>query len=374
MGTRSGRRHGTGLALAAGAVLAVTVLAACSGSGSGSSGSTAAGSADGGSATSAPGGSSGPTGSGSVNNEHLNIAYLDYSVANPYDTPIEKQAKKVAAANNASITVFDGNNSPQTQYSQLQDIVASGKYQAVLVQAISGGQLVPAVQQALQAGLKVAAVDQPLGPDPTTAKIQVPGLTTSVTLVPQATIAEDLSDLIIKACASKNLDPCNVGYIWGVKASTVEQSTHKLVLAKLASHPEIKIIAEGECEYQQSVGLKSAQNMLTAHPNINLFYAPEQGLEGAMQAAEAAGKAPGTDIMFVGGGGGSHSLANVKSGKWFGLMWSAPGTTAKLATQQLIEGIRQNKTFPGTSVVSVLPNHAEVTRENADQFHSEYVG
>lgn len=370
MATRYNKRRTTTLALVAGAALLATVVAACSSASTDTGGTSPAGD----SVTPSSDTGSSSSGSSGAGNQHLNIAYLDYSVANPYDTPIEQQAKKVAAANNASVTVFDGNNSPQTQFSQLQDIVASGKYQGVLVQAISGGQVVPAVQQALKAGIKVAAVDQPLGPDATSSAVQVPGLTTSVTLVPEKQIAADLSDLIIKACASKHLNPCNIGYIWGVKASSIEAATHKLVLANLAKVPSIHIIAEGECEYQQSVGLKSAQNMLTAHPNINLFYAPEQGAEGAMQAIEAIGKTPGKDIMIVAGGGGTHSLANVKSGKWYGLMWSAPGTSSKLATQQLIEGIRQNKTFPGTSVLAVLPNHAEVTRANANQFTSEYVG
>jgi ribose transport system substrate-binding protein len=302
------------------------------------------------------------------------FALLSYAVANPYDTPTIEQAKAVAEANNASITVFDANNSPQTQFSQLQDIVASGKYQGVLAQPINGPQLIPAVQEALKAGVKVAAFDQILGPDKTTADVQVPGVTTSVSLILLDQVADNISSLIVDACASKNLNPCNVGYIWGVKAADTEQYVHKAIMDKLASHPEIKVVAEGESEYQQSVGLKSAQDMLTAHPEINLFYAPEQGVEGAMQASQAIGKKPGQDMLFVAGGGGSHSLENVKNGNWYGLSWSAPGTSAKLATEQLIQGIRENKTFPGSSVVTLLPDNGRVTKDNAGKFTSEYEG
>jgi len=382
MGKRSHERRATSLALVAGAALLMSLVAACGSDSKGSaspstspaSPTTGAASSAGTAASSGGTAAGGSSGSTATNNEPLEIALLSYAVANPYDTPTIEQAKAVAADNNASITVFDGNNSPQTQFTQLQDIVASGKYQGVLVQAINGPQLIPAVQEALDAGLKVAAFDQILGPDKTTADVQVPGVTTSVSLVLLDQIADNLSSLIIDACASKNLDPCNVGYIWGVKAADTEQYTHKAILDKLAQHPEIKVVAEGESEYQQSVGLKSAQDMLTAHPEINLFYSPEQGAEGAMQASEAIGRKPGEDVLIVAGGGGSHSLDNVKSGKWYGLTWSAPGTSAKLATEQLIQGIREGKTFPGSSVGSLLPDNAKVTKENADKFTSEYVG
>jgi ribose transport system substrate-binding protein len=44
--------------------------------------------------------------------------------------------------------VFDANNSPQTQFSQLQDVINSGQYNGIIVQPIFGTGLTSLVAQA----------------------------------------------------------------------------------------------------------------------------------------------------------------------------------------------------------------------------------
>jgi ribose transport system substrate-binding protein len=90
----------------------------------------------------------------------VKIAYMSFAVANTYDAPMLAAAKEVAAANNASVTVFDANNSPTTQYSQLQDAITSGGYQGIITQPIESTNLIPLVQQAISKGIKVVNIDQ----------------------------------------------------------------------------------------------------------------------------------------------------------------------------------------------------------------------
>jgi ribose transport system substrate-binding protein len=68
----------------------------------------------------------------------LNIAYLSFAVENSYDAPVLAAAQGVASDENANVKVFDANNSPQTQYSQLQDVINSGQYGGIIVQPIFG--------------------------------------------------------------------------------------------------------------------------------------------------------------------------------------------------------------------------------------------
>jgi ribose transport system substrate-binding protein len=98
--------------------------------------------------------------------KHLSIAYLSFAVENSYDAPMLAAAQAVAADNNATLKVFDANNSPQTQYSQLQDAINSGQYQGIIVQPIFGTGLTSLVKQAISKGIKVVNMDQILGPKP----------------------------------------------------------------------------------------------------------------------------------------------------------------------------------------------------------------
>ena len=72
-------------------------------------------------------------------------------------------AQAVASDANATVKVFDANNSPQTQYSQLQDVITSGQYNGIILQPIFGTGLISLVKQAVAKGIKVVNMDQVLG-------------------------------------------------------------------------------------------------------------------------------------------------------------------------------------------------------------------
>ena len=156
------------------ALAAVTVagvaLAAC-GSSSSSSSSSSTGTS---SSASASSGSSG---------KPLNLAYLSFAVENSYDAPMLAAAQAVASDNHATMKVFDANNSPQTQYAQLQDVISSGQYNGIILKPIFGTGLTGLVKQAISKGIKVVNMDQILGPNLSTDAPQVPGLSANVAFV-----------------------------------------------------------------------------------------------------------------------------------------------------------------------------------------------
>ena len=150
----------------------------------------------------------------------MRIAYLSFAVANSYDAPMLAAAKAAAKKGGAKITVFDANNDPKTQFSQLQTAATSKQYDAIIVQPIFGTGLISVVKQAIKNGIKVVNMDQILGPNLGHAKPQVPGLSGNVVFVPTA-IGTKLGNLVVQACAAKKLNPCNVGYLYrhqGVRA------------------------------------------------------------------------------------------------------------------------------------------------------------
>ena len=93
----------------------------------------------------------------------LHIAYLSFAVQNSYDAPMLAAAKSAAKAGGAVLKVFDANNSPTTQYTQLQDAITAHQYQGIIVQPIFGTGLLGLVKQAIAAHIQVADLDQELG-------------------------------------------------------------------------------------------------------------------------------------------------------------------------------------------------------------------
>ena len=262
--SRNVRRHRSAGATLAVLAAALTVAACGSSGDSGSSSSTSTASKAAANA-----------------NKPVRIAYLSFAVANSYDAPMLAAAQTVAKGNNSTIKVFDANNDPKKQFAQLQTATSSGDYDAIIVQPIFGTGLITGVQDAISAGKKVVNMDQILGKDMSTDQPQVDGLSGNVVFVPTE-IGTKLGKLVTQACQEQSLDPCNIGYLFDIKASALDVAIKKSFDAAIAGSP-VKIVAQGESFFTPALGLKAAQNMLQAHPDLNLIVGSDQGIEGAVR-------------------------------------------------------------------------------------------
>lgn len=297
---------------------------------------------------------------------HVRIAYLSFAVTNTYDAPMLAAAKKVAAAENATLTVMDANNSPTTQFSQFQDALASGSYQGIITQPILSTNLIPLVKEAAHKRIKVVNMDQILGPSLSTPAKQVPGLAGNVTFVP-TTLGYRFGSLVVAACKAKHLHPCNVGYMYDIKASALDGAIRSGFNQAIRSDHSIKIVAEGQDFFTPTDGFSAAQNMLTADPSINLIAASDQGIEGASRLS-------GHKLTFVGFGGSAAGLRGVKSGAWYGTVMQDPATEGRIATQEVIAAIRTGKSQAAVNPLASYPNFGIVTRANVSKFHAEWPG
>jgi ribose transport system substrate-binding protein len=313
------------------------------------------------------GDSGGSGGGGGGASKPVNIAYLSFAVANSYDAPMLAAAEAVASSKDAKITVFDANNDPKKQFTQLQNAASSGQFDAIITQPIFGAGLVAGVEDAIGQGVKVVNMDQILGEDLSTSEPQVEGLSANVTFVP-TDIGRKLGDLVVEACASKQLDPCRVGFLYDIKASALDVAIRKAFDEAIAGSP-VEIVAEGESFFQPSVALKAVQNMLQAESDLELIVGSDQGIEGAVQALPKK-----NDMLLVGFGGSAAAKAGVLSGQWFGDVAQLPATEGRLAAEAAIAAVRQDKNSGGHDPVAELPNEGVITKENAEQFDPEWPG
>lgn len=295
------------------------------------------------------------------------IAYLSFAVANSYDAPMLAAARAVAKSQGATVTVFDAANDPKKQFAQFQTAVTSKQYDGIVVQPIFGTALFPVVKQAIAAKIKVVNMDQILGPNAGTAKPQIAGLSGNVVFV-QTDIGRKQGRLVVQACRTQKLNPCNVGYLYSVKVSSLDTAIRKGFDSVIKGYPSIKVVAQGETFYQPAQALKSAQTMLQARSDINLIVGADQGALGAQQALG------GKKVVLIGYGGGAVGLKAVKAGRWFGTVMQRPATEGRLAMQCVIKAVKTGKGCGGIDVLASLPNGGVVTRANASKFKAEWPG
>ncbi|HEY1669357.1 MAG TPA: sugar ABC transporter substrate-binding protein [Trebonia sp.] len=353
------RSLGRSAAVAAVAAAALG-LAACSSSGSSTPSAPPASS----SAASAAAAASAPV------SKAVNIAYMSFAVDNTYDAPMLAAAQAVAATDGAKLTVFDANNNPQTQFNQLQTVISSGQYNGVITQPIVSTGLVSLVQQAISKGIKVVNMDQILGPSLSTDAPQVTGLSANVTFVPTK-IGTQMGQQVVAACASKNLNPCKIGYLYDIKASSLDEAIFGAFSAAIKGSP-VQVVTNGQSFFTPTTGETAVQQMLQAQPGLNLITGSDQGIEGAtvaLQTAHLTGK-----VLLVGYGASDAAIAGVSSGAWFSDVAQAPASEGRLAVQALVDAIKSGKVSGAIDPVADKPNGGIVTKDTAKQFTGEWTG
>jgi ribose transport system substrate-binding protein len=348
----------------AGLAAVALLLAAC---GSSSSSSTSTGSNAAATSASTTSTSASTSSSSSGSGKHVTIAYMSFAVANTYDAPMLAAAKAVAASENATVKVLDANNNPATQYSQLQDAITSGNYQGIITQPITSTNLIPLVQQAISKGIKVVNIDQILGPKLDTFQKQVQGLSGNVTFVPTE-LGNKFGQLVVQACKANHLNPCNVGYLYDIKASALDVALRSGFDQAIASDPSVKIVAEGQDFFTPAEGLKAVQDMLQSNSSINLIAGSDQGIEGAQQANTSK------KVVLVGYGGSAAGISGVTSGKWFGTVQQTPATEGRLGMQQVIAAAQNGTDSAAVDPLASLPNGGTIIKSNVSQFHAEWPG
>ncbi|MGH2842807.1 MAG: sugar ABC transporter substrate-binding protein [Solirubrobacteraceae bacterium] len=298
---------------------------------------------------------------------HLKIAYLSFAVDNSYDAPMLAAAQATAAANHATVKVFDAANNPATQYAQFQDAIAAGGYNGIITQPIESTNLIPLIKKAAKKGIKVVNIDQVMGPKLNTAKIQVKGLAGDFAQVPTQ-VGHALGVLTVRACASKHLNPCDIGYLYDIKASTLDNALQSGFDAAIKGH-NIKILATGQDFFTPSGGLTAVENMMSAAPNIEVISGTDQGLEGAQEDTSLP-----KSVVLVGYGGSAAGDAGVKAGRWYGTWSELPAKEGRIGMQTLVNAIRNHKDYPGVNSYAHQYDGGFVTKADLKHFTAQWPG
>jgi len=201
------------------------------------------------------------------------------------------------------------------------------------------------------------------------ARFAVPSA--NVTFVPTK-IGTQLGQQVVAACQAKNLNPCNIGYLYDIKASGLDNAISGAFDQAIKADPNAKIVAQGQSFFSPTTGLTAVQDMLQADPNINLIVGSDQGIEGGAQAlatAHLTGK-----VILVGYGASAAALAGVASGAWYSDVAQAPASEGRLAMQALITAIQTGKVSGAIDPVAGLPDNGIVTKADVSQFTAEWPG
>lgn len=277
------------------------------------------------------------------------VAFFGFAAANSFAQATWAGIQQTTKADGVTAKFFDPAFSPQTQVSQIEDAITTGQYQVFVIQANDGNAVVPAVQRAIRQGITVVGEFTTIGTRYDTIAPQVPGLI----FVGEAPVANghSLGKLGIQACAG--LNPCKLAYLQGDESLPLDVARTKAVLQTLKTASNVQVVAQPQGGYTQADGLKAGQDVLSAHPDVNVIMGSSQAIEGTEMAVKKAGKLG--KIKLIGNGGSCQALAGVLSGAWFASYIVAERSSGAKAAQLGIDAA-EGKSVPHSFNTDQLQN------------------
>jgi ribose transport system substrate-binding protein len=282
----------------------------------------------------------------------IQIAEFYYNPS-PYGIASYKAAIQEGNKLGVQITTFDGNNVPQTQTTQMEDAITTGKYKGFWVWALDGVSLAPTIKQAEAKGIKIAIADYTLG----TLQQQVhlsytPG---TVTTVGQPIGKEEQSfvTLIKLACAKQvGSGTCNVAFMPGLANYPTDTLREQYMQAAFATG-NIHLTLTPPGMYDQPTSQQVALTYFQSKPSVQVFGSfGDQMTAGALTAFKQLGIVPGKDLQVLGSGGTNEIEADIKAGTVFGTVSLYPSAESELGIQYLTAAIQGKKVPTLVNIIS----------------------
>lgn len=291
--------------------------------------------------------------SGGGSNDEVNLGAFILASANSYSQQNLKGVEEAASKlGNVNVSSFDGAFDGSKQATQIQDAVASGKYDAFVIFPNDGAIIAPAVEEATEAGITTVAAYAPIGNDIELGEPQVEGVAATV-WHPNVPNGTNLGDLTVEACEQEHADadPCQVFYITASKEIAFENAKQKEVEKVLEeSGKPIEVVAVDEGEFLVDPARTATEDALQANPDIDVIVTSgDQMTMGAEQALDDAGV---KGVTLIGNGGATEATKAVDAGTWFGTPVYLPIDEGKVAAEIAIESVRG--TEPDATEVDIV--------------------
>jgi ABC-type sugar transport system substrate-binding protein len=259
-----------------------------------------------------------------------------------------------AKARGIKLKFSDGQDNQQTQIAALRSFIAQN-VDAIILAPIEKDGWDNVLKEVQQAKIPVILVDRGMTADPSLYVTQ---------------ISSDFIDEGHRAgewMAKKMNGKASIAELQGKPGSTPAIDRGKGFADEIAKHPEMKVIKSQTANFTRKEGKEAMEAFLKSPegPQINAVFAHNDEMAiGAIQAIEAAGKKPGTDIVVVSIDAVKDALVSMTEGKLNCSVECNPllGPAAFDAVAKALKGeaqpkktIIQDKIFDQDSAKDALP-------------------
>jgi ABC-type sugar transport system substrate-binding protein len=301
--------------------------------------------------------------------EPLKIAYVGFGKGFDYTTPQYAAAEEAGAEYGAQVDDFDPAGDGQKQVTQLQDVMNSGKYNAVAVYPIAMDLVCDLLSRQMPAkGILVVAHGNAACADTSAGGV--------LSTVPETANTEGTYTEWATLISDDQNGPQKAIVLVGPQADDGSKQAVVAVNEVFPRH-DIEVVALRYTDFSTPDALQKVQDALQTHPDVTLIASSfPEGTRAAVSAVKSAGKTG--KIALYDHGGAKSILAQIKAGTVKGSAPTYPYTDVKAAIQALVlarrgEDVPDVLPYAGHAPESMRPSGAQimwVTKDNVDAFET----
>lgn len=283
-----------------------------------------------------------------------------YTLGAPYFAAQLNAAKRKAESLGISFFSTNAQDDMLKQIADVEDLLARGIDLLILNPKDPKG-LIPATRAASEAGVPVVIMDSSIDPS---AKF--------VTTVQSNNMrnGELIGEWLVKQMKSKSI---KMALISGTQGNPVGKERRQgvfrgIIEQQLRSQGTsgFSIVAHGWGNWTHEGGLEAMEDILVAHPEINVLLGENDSMTlGAMEAIKEAGKM-GDILILAAADGQKEALKLIQSGEYGATGSNNPVVIAETAIDIGLQALQGKTDFPQKSYTPAVC----ITKENIDKYYN----
>ncbi|MHC4723430.1 MAG: substrate-binding domain-containing protein [Planctomycetota bacterium] len=281
----------------------------------------------------------------------IKIGVSMYTLGAPYFVAQFETLKSEAERLGLGFAGTNARDDMMVQLSQVEDLLAQGIDLLIFNPKDPQGSI-PATKMATEAGVPVIVIDS--------------SIDTKADFVTTVQSNNRANGILIGEWLVKQMDgePIKMALLSGVRRNGVFTGIIEGLL-RTKNRTDWEIVTQGWGDWYQEGGLQAMEDIIVAHPEINVMLAENDSMAlGAIKAIKEAGRED--DILVLAcADGQKEALALIKEGKYGATGMNNPGFIAKTAIDIGIRYLKGERGFPQKSYTTAVC----LTKENVDEYY-----
>jgi ribose transport system substrate-binding protein len=289
---------------------------------------------------------------------NIRVGYCTPSMNAPYYVVLSEEIRKNVESYGMKFLYADGQDDITKQITAVEDLVASG-VNILIINPLDPLAIVTSVNAAVKAGIPVFAIDSGIDPiAEITSGVQADNVGNGFLIGEWMAGKTGKSEVNAAIISGKQGNPVGQMKRMGFVQGFIETQLRTI------GYSNLKIVSQGWGNWTNNGGLKAMEDILVAHPEVNLLFAENDAMAmGALKAIKEAGLEG--KILIAGVDGQKEADQLIKSGELGATALNSPGVMSKILLETIARYLNGEKNINKNKLTPAVL----ITKENVEQFY-----